>query len=320
MKKAFTLLELIVVIGIIAVLAGVLLASFRTSTESARAAQCLTNMKNLAQAVNAAAMEDAFNHNPPAGSTEIRFMTTSGASIFVHNPGWISWLCNHHEYSKYRDRAPHWYANEHKSVNMAQSYSDNDEDTRFAITNGAIWRAVAGNRSIYTCPTHVRYCREHQHALPNWSYVMNSRFGWDSTKSAKIGSFGIEYGRLKRADRTLMFAELPAADPDSGKPIFDDSETGSDSVLQFQAAKAKSEDKFTAGGNAKAETIGFVHKTNRGKWCAHVVFADCHTEKLVWGKDGIKAQELASYLCRGFDVVFDGSGWSLPTGGDAVGN
>ena len=50
MKKGFTLVEMLVVIGIIGILVGVLVASFSGGTESARNAQCLTNMKNLAGA------------------------------------------------------------------------------------------------------------------------------------------------------------------------------------------------------------------------------------------------------------------------------
>lgn len=50
MKKGFTLVEILVVIGII----GLIMASliyFFGSTESARSAECLVNMKNLANAV-----------------------------------------------------------------------------------------------------------------------------------------------------------------------------------------------------------------------------------------------------------------------------
>ena len=44
MKKAFSLVELLVVVAIIAILAGVLVSSFSGGTESARAARCLSNL------------------------------------------------------------------------------------------------------------------------------------------------------------------------------------------------------------------------------------------------------------------------------------
>ena len=66
MKKAFSLVELIVVIGIIAILSGVLLATFGGGTASARAARCLSNMKNLASACQTYGMKTG--HYPIAGN------------------------------------------------------------------------------------------------------------------------------------------------------------------------------------------------------------------------------------------------------------
>ena len=52
-KQGFTLLELLIVIGIIAVLGGVMLAQFSGSTDSALAATCMNNMRTLCNAVMA---------------------------------------------------------------------------------------------------------------------------------------------------------------------------------------------------------------------------------------------------------------------------
>ena len=45
------------VIGIIAILSGILIASFGGATESARAAVCLLNLRSLANAASAYSME-----------------------------------------------------------------------------------------------------------------------------------------------------------------------------------------------------------------------------------------------------------------------
>ena len=67
-RSGFTIIELLVVVAIIGILAGVLLASFSGGTEAARAAKCLSNMRNLAQGAIGYASKNAYGHYPYAGS------------------------------------------------------------------------------------------------------------------------------------------------------------------------------------------------------------------------------------------------------------
>ena len=91
--RGFTLVELLVVIGIIGMLITVLMMSFSGSTESARAARCLSNMKNLANAAVSCAMASDGSAYPRAGSTEYMYVETGSrhSAMYDENKGWISW-------------------------------------------------------------------------------------------------------------------------------------------------------------------------------------------------------------------------------------
>src|SRR3954467_7175409 len=66
-SRAFTLVELLVVIGIIALLIAILLPTLSRARESARRTQCLANIAELGRAVLLYA-HDNKDHLPDAGS------------------------------------------------------------------------------------------------------------------------------------------------------------------------------------------------------------------------------------------------------------
>jgi prepilin-type N-terminal cleavage/methylation domain-containing protein len=293
MKKAFTLVELMVVVGIIAVLATVLMASLFGGTESARNAKCLTNMRNLAVACQTYGMRHG--HYPLAGSVERMGIDISqGVSnvrqAYSELTGWLSW----NSQNAYRSRPSSHVAS---AGWFTSCYNQDDVTREYALTNGCIWSSVSANRETFICPQHRRKF-QNTSTPPLWSYVMNSHFGWDNSKGARAKSehwYGVKYGELKSADRRLLFAEIPFMGVEVEAKVNTGSGTDCDCTLQY---------KDSDGG----EVIGFNHSSGKSQKFAHVVFADAHVEQLNWPKNGYSHQQLrdlTEWLCNGEDVLFN---------------
>ena len=318
-RRGFTLVELIVVIGIIGVLAGVLLTSFSGGTESARAAKCLANMRNLAQGAIGHAAANKYGLYPYAGSHASMGVDKSG-TVYHEHTGWISWLSKNNEYRG----SPRSF----QKVQNISACCASDEDATFAITNGALWRFVGQNRETYICPSHVIRAEKLHGVKVRFSYAMSAYFGYDWTRGSKAatteGSGGVSM-HAGRLDRKLLFAELPFAIPNStdGKnevsadvaySSANDTDLA-DCVLQYKATvngKTYNED-----WSGTPEAIAFNHKSGK-RYCAHVAFADGHIEKLLLpkGSGGLDSVQLTALLAGGVDVSFDGSKYELVTDGD----
>ena len=299
-NQGFTLIELLVVIAIIAILAGVLISVTGGGTESARAAKCMSNLRSLANGVNSAAMDGRWY--PFAGSCQF-FDVGDGHLIYREQVGWISWLSNTGDpFGQLPGGTP---PSAPVNVRICEYNSTDFEEATFAITNGSIWKAVNCNKAVYICPTHEVYCRQHDLASPNWSYVMNAKFGYDYSRGSKavpVYAIRQEYAKLARADRILMFAELPVREEENG----DGDQWTRDCTLQYKSSV--NGHTYGKNWNGKAESIGFPHKGSKGRYCAHVAFADGHTEKLIEPSEGgLKREDLTALLCEGKDVAFDGS-------------
>ena len=299
MKKAFSLVELLVVIGIIGILAGVLLASFSGGSESAKATRCLTNLKTLANACHSRGM--AAGNYPLAGSVEHSGAGTDSDGkmkrSYHETPGWISW------YSKgaYGENNS---ADSHASSGsfFTSAYCQERETREYCLTNGVLWNFVSGDGDVFVCPSHRKAART---MPPAWSYVMNGAFGYDRTLGSgpTLDGYGKRYGHVDRLDRLLLFAELQFLKNDKLDSSFDPGAgIAHDCTLQYE----------------KGEVVGVNHPAGNKGLCAHIVYADGHVEKLTvpatkkssasWSLDMSKGdlERLTEWLCKAKDVSFDG--------------
>ena len=325
-RKGFTLVELLVVIGIIGILSGVLLATFGKSTEAARAAKCLVNMRSLANAATAFSMEKGqwyyytqnkegqLGYYPSAGS-----VSGGKTGNYQEYVGWISWL-SEGEFKSGGITEPK-YGNTIKNCPYFGT-GDIDKD-RWALEHGALWRAIGQTKEPYVCPTHAHKCSKEGRNPPLFSYVMNMKFGCDFTDGADYVhtnpdeiplDIGVpKNGSLARPDRVLMFAEIAGSvnDKEDGKNQTASSETCSpicDCVLQYNASVNGK--KLGGKWKGKSEPMGFPHLGASGKLCGHVAFADGHVEKFLKPKGAggaLSQEELTAALCEGLDVIQNGS-------------
>ncbi len=300
-KKGFTLLELLIVIGIIAVLGGIMLAQFSSSTDSALAATCMNNMRTLCNAVIADGARES--RYPSAGPYQY---FKEGGDEKENKPwrqGWIGFAEGEQKVSCYHDGG------------------DKGETQHYAITNGSIWRTMSGQSGAYVCPAHTKYCKQMKKPMPSWSYAMNSFFGWDTGKPVadiEIGrrsygdgyvSFSYSSGTRKRPlEKVLLFAEIPYVENGVQHPEWSTSAgKENDGILQYPPASDEKK-KANKASDGTGEIIGFNHKTGKN-YSAHVAFADGHCVKLVLpdGATEENLKELTTWLCTGVEYTFNGS-------------
>lgn len=292
MKKAFTLIEMLIVVGILGILMAVLISSFDGSVDKARTVKCATNLKNLHSAASSYAMGK--NGWYPAAQ---HLPGYSGSRGYSFRFGWLGSL----------DTVGGELKSSPTATQPCSFDSENEGDKRHCLTNGVIWRYTGNNRAVYMCPAFAEACKNAGIKEPGWSYQMNARFGhiknpgWFYTDIPPLK----KQNSLERPDKTLMFAEIPTSTDgvQAGEKGLNDAKKGN----SMPTGEAGDGCLKTASYGGMSEAIGFNHRRAK-QTIGHVVFADGHVEAVVAPKNAGQVVELTEWLCRGEDIIMDGTG------------
>lgn len=175
MRRGFTLIELLVVIAIISIVAACVSRAVRGAIRQAYSTKCMSNMKNLHNAVMAYVADK--NGYPYATSWEFceKKVYESGGEAkkkFYLRKGWVSWVRNGDSdlnKNPWKDPANGPYASKFHYP------ASTDPDMVAGITNGCLFKYVGKDVSAYVCPSHIKNNGGKTIYL---SYAMNSFFRW----------------------------------------------------------------------------------------------------------------------------------------------
>jgi prepilin-type N-terminal cleavage/methylation domain-containing protein len=187
--KGFTLIELLVVIAIIAILAAMLFPVFARARESARKIQCLSNVKNIATAVQMYLVD--YDRFPPSEHRpEVRAWFYARGEcccddrITSANP-YLRWPVIFDEYVKNRDV---WRCPSSRYINgftVLSNYSPN--------AYGDWWKAFLAGWESNICPR-PRSCNTP--FPPGWGGTVTDTYlqGWDGCADPGTGAFDWSLG------------------------------------------------------------------------------------------------------------------------------
>jgi prepilin-type N-terminal cleavage/methylation domain-containing protein len=258
MRKAFTLLELLVVITIIAILAAVLASKYSQVKENGWSTRCKANLRSLHQSALNYTTDNGGGY-PHAGPWEGQ---GTDSLWYESAKGWVNWI------------GPVWPHNSSGLMTQPTWYGTSGRDS---ITNGTLWEYTNHDRGAYFCPK-FRSLKQSYDVVR--SYGMNGYFGCANQRT------NINFGAVagNEASRTLLFADMQPQQNYLGVNNYHVCSTwisnggdGDDGVLDPKGNLGTPP--IGSPPTQTYETIGFIHNMS-GNYYGHAVFLDGHVDAI----------------------------------------
>ena len=307
MKKGFTLIEMLVVIAIIGILAGIVVPLSGDALRTSRETTCRNNLKNLhAAAVNHA--NDKDGKLPRAGSFEVRDHT----GIYHERRGWVSWIRKGSIQGYNSGQRQEQLSHMEDGWKVGESF--NAKRAMFAITNGTLFAYTSGDLGIYICPEALKAdaFKAFGERKGFSTYVMNEFFHYEGCKDHYWNS-------PRHLTRLGTAAETICSGMDNSNRGFKGTSPASANLLLFAEhcggsggpVKGWEDSKYSIGRNCvlhvpsaspddskKASFLGMYHGKSNNPF-GMAIFVDGHilSESATTAISSIKNK--AYWYCRG---------------------
>lgn len=205
-RNAFTLVELLVVISIIAMLVSIMLPVLASARKSAQQTQCLSGVRQIALALNTYAIDGKGAYPTLMGTDAIRTWGSYSTAIAADNPqghgllwkmGYIpSWTAL---YCPSRDRNT-WPAQNLFNNGSAYKFGDYPKASCYNLRGWALESDGGKGISEWRVPNQPRY-----------AIVSDLVFAWGTAESAHIQGLNVGY-----ADASAKFVRFDTPWPGTG--------------------------------------------------------------------------------------------------------